>query len=442
MNNIKSGSEKSVDKPRVVIIGGGFGGLSLARSLKNAPVEVLLLDKRNYHTFQPLLYQVAIGAIEADSIAFPIRREFTNQDNFTFHLAEVLAINTNSSTLDTSVGIVTYDFLVIATGSTTNFLGNKQIEHYTMPMKSVPEALNLRSVILQNLETAHVTGDLKERMALLTFVVVGGGPAGVELAGALAEMRQLVLMKDYHGLSAGEMHIYLVEGKSEVLAAMSPLASKKAKQYLENSSVTIYNGVHVKSYDGLNLVIDDGKMLQSRNVFWTAGVIGVKPAGIEEQSVTRGNRYITDNINRVKGYLNIFAIGDIAAMITADNPNGHPGVAPVAIQQAKHLAKNLEHLINNEAPVPFTYFDKGSLATIGRNQAVADFNKLHLHGFLAWIIWGAVHIMSLAGFSNKGIIFFNWAINYFTKNSDNRLIIRAYNQTPEPQNVEKENIII
>lgn len=427
----------SVDKmpaalPRVIIIGGGFAGLSLAKNLRDAPVEVLLIDKRNYHTFQPLLYQVAIGAIEADSISFPIRRQFTRQKNITFNLTEVLSVDLGHNKIDTTSGEFTYDFLVIATGATTNFLGNKQIEHFAMPMKSVPEALNLRSVILQNIEAAYLSKDMDEKKALLTFVVVGGGPAGVELAGALAEMRQLVLMKDYHQLSADDMKVYLVEGKPELLAAMSASASRKAAQYLKDSAVTIYNGVHVQSYDGLHLVIDDGNTLQTRNVFWTAGVVGVMPDGVPKGTVVRGNRIETDDYSRVKGCPNVFAIGDIAASITGDRPNGYPGVAPVAIQQGRHLAKNLELIIKGRQPRPFVYFDKGSLATIGRNQAVADFDRLHLHGFLAWLIWGVVHILSLAGFSNKGIIFFNWALNYFTKNSDNRLIIRSYMRPAMP----------
>jgi NADH dehydrogenase len=413
--------------PRVVIIGGGFGGIQLAKSLKKAPVKVMMLDKHNYHTFQPLLYQVAMGAIPADSIGFPLRRIFTDQDNFRFFLADVKKISPESNTVTTDIGDIDYDYLVIATGSNTNFFGNKEIEHFSMPMKNIPEALNLRSLILQNLEKALVTKTYNEREALMTFVVVGGGPTGVELSGALAEMRQLILMKDYHGLKKQHMKVYLVEGKDKLLAAMSATASKKAKQYLSEKSVTIYNGVHVQSYDGYELKIDDGKVINTRNVFWAAGVKGEVPGGIPEQEITRGNRILTDNISRVNGFDNIFAIGDVAAMITRDMPNGLPGVAPAAIQQGQHLAKNLVHMIKGEPTVPFKYFDKGSLATIGRNQAVADLGKLHLYGFIAWLLWGVVHIMSLAGFNNKVGVFLTWSFNYLKRNSDNRLVVRYFN---------------
>jgi len=427
MFTVSSEEKNNKSKPRVVIIGGGFGGLSLAKKLKNAPVEVLLLDRHNYHTFQPLLYQVAMGAVEADSIGFPIRRIFTKHDNFSFNLADVQRVNPETNTLTTNIGEIQYDYLVIATGSNTNFFGNKQIEHFAMPMKNIPEALNIRSLIIQNLETALVTKDMKEKFALMTFVVVGGGPTGVELAGALAEMRHLVLAKDYHGLSKYDMRVHLVEGKTKLLASFSQGASEKAEKFLTDAGVDILKGVHVESYDGFHLKIDNGKIFKTRNVLWAAGVKGEMPEGMPPDVVTKGNRLYTDNVNRVKGYQNIFAIGDVAAIITDETPNGHPGVAPVAIQQGEWLAKNLVRLIKGEAPEPFKYVDKGSLATIGRNKAVADIGKLHFQGFFAWLLWGVVHIMSLAGFTNKGIIFLSWAMNYFTKNSDNRLVVRYFN---------------
>jgi NADH dehydrogenase len=419
--------KKETTVPRVVIIGGGFGGIELAKQLKNAPVKVMMLDRHNYHTFQPLLYQVAMGAIPADSIGFPIRRIFTKQDNFRFFLADVQKINPESNTVSTDIGDISYDYLVIATGANTNFFGNKMIEHFAMPMKNIPEALNLRSLILQNLEKALVTKTYNEREALMTFVVVGGGPTGVELSGALAEMRHLILRKDYHGLKKQHMKVYLVEGKDRLLAAMSPKASEKAKEFLQNGEVTIYNNVHVQSYDGYELKIDDGKVINTRNVFWAAGVQGEMPDGIPQENITKGNRILTDNISRVNGYHNVFAIGDVAGMISSEMPNGLPGVAPAAIQQGEHLAKNLAHIIKGEPTVPFKYVDKGTLATIGRNKAVADLGKLHFQGFFAWLLWGFVHILSLAGFSNKLSVFLTWFINYFNKNSDNRLVVRYFN---------------
>lgn len=436
MFTVSSGKQDHSSKPRVVIIGGGFGGLNLAKKLKYASVDVLLLDKHNYHTFQPLLYQVAMGYLEADSIGFPIRRNFIKQDNFSFNMAEVQKINPESNTLTTNIGTIYYDYLVIATGSNTNFFGNEQIEHFAMPMKNIPEALNLRSLILQNLETALVTTDMREKFALMTFVVVGGGPTGVELSGALAEMRHLILMNDYHGLSKYDMRVYLVEGKDRLLAAMSPQASAKAKEFLIKDDVIIYNSAHVESYDGFYLKIDNGKTIKTRNVLWAAGVKGVIPDGFPEDAIAKGNRLYVDEINRVKGYENVFAIGDVAAMITNEMPNGLPGVAPVAIQQSKTLAKNLVHLIKGEATKPFKYFDKGSLATIGRNKAVADLGKIRFQGFFAWLIWGFVHIMSLAGFANKSVVFLRWAMNYFTKNSDNRLVVRYFNTETRMAEVE------
>jgi NADH dehydrogenase len=429
--------QKSKPKPRVVIIGGGFAGIQLAKKLKNAPVEILMLDKHNYHTFQPLLYQVAMGALPADSIAFPIRRIFTYQDNFNFNLATVKTINAENNTVNTNIGDIHYDYLVIATGSNSNFFGNKEIEHFAMPMKNVPEALNLRGLVLQNLEKALVCKDKNECEALMTFVVVGGGPTGVELSGALAEMRELILKKDYRHLEKQHMRVYLVEGKDRLLAAMSANASTKAKEYLVANNVTIYNSVHVESYDGLNLKIDDGKLIKTRNVFWAAGVMGEVPEGMANATLTRGSRIQTDEINRVKGYQNIFAIGDVSAILSEDYPAGHPGVAPVALQQGAWLAKNLVHLINAEPTQPFKYHDKGTLATIGRNKAVADLGKIHLEGFIAWVLWSFVHIMSLAGFSNKTAVFLEWAINYVSKNSDNRLIIRGFNEQTRTVDVEE-----
>ncbi|WP_377114662.1 NAD(P)/FAD-dependent oxidoreductase [Mucilaginibacter litoreus] len=413
-------------KPRVIIIGGGFGGVQLAKKLKNAPLEVLLFDKHNYHTFQPLLYQVATGALEADSIGFPIRRIFSHQKNFTFHLAEVTKIDTDNNVVETNVGNYDYDYLVIATGADTNFFGNKELEHYTMPMKNIAEALNIRSLILQNLEKALVTKDEAERNALLTFVIVGGGPTGVELAGAISELREYILCKDYPGLCNADMKVFLVEGKAELLAAMSPQASKKAKDFLKKMDVTIYNSVHVSSYNGIILKIDDGTIINTRNVLWAAGVKGKIPTGMPEQTVAKGGRLVTDEINRVKGYKNVFAIGDVSAVTTEQTPLGFPGVAQVALQQGKHLAKNLINIIEGKPTTAFIYHDLGTMATIGRNKAVADIKKLRFQGFFAWLLWMFVHLLSLAGFTNKAIVFFNWAINYWTRNSDNRLIIRYF----------------
>lgn len=414
--------------PRIVIIGGGFGGIELAKKLKDKPVEVLMVDKNNYHTFQPLLYQIAMGDIEADSIAFPLRKIFVGQKNFSFRMANVQQINPEKNTITTDIGEIAYDYVVIATGSTTNYFGNADLEKNTMPMKSIPEALNLRSLVLQNIEKAIISESQDEREALLNFVVVGGGPTGVELSGALAEMRNYVLTHDYPELRKEDMRVYLVEGKDRLLATMSEQASKKAKDFLTELDVEVHNSVHVKSYTGDALIIDNGKTIQTRNVLWAAGVKGEVLTGIPPEVIVRGNRIQTDEFNRVKGYTNVFAIGDVAAIITPETPEGHPGVAPAAVQQGKHLAKNLLLLTNGHEMEPFKYFDKGSLATIGKNLAVADLGKIRFQGFFAWLIWGFVHLMSLVSARNRLVVLINWAGSYFSNSSGSRLIIRKFDQ--------------
>ncbi len=420
--------QTSSKKPRVVIVGSGFAGLELAKTLRNTPVDVLMLDRHNYHTFQPLLYQVATGALEAETIAFPVRRIFQGQENFSFGLANVFKINAEKNSLDTSIGEISYDYLVIATGAETNFFGNEQLEHFCMGMKSVPEALNLRSMILQSFECALTEKDPGEKEELMTFVVVGGGPTGTELAGALAEFKNHILKKDYPQLDNCEMRVFLVESKPVVLGVMSDSSAAKAKEYLEKMGVILYNGVRVKSFDGELLEINDGRKIRTRNVLWAAGVVGQFPKGIKEENVVKGNRIQTDEINRVKGYENIFAIGDVAAVITPETPEGHPGVAQVALQQGKHLAKNLLAIINGKETKPFKYNDKGSMATIGRNKAVADIGKAHLSGFIAWVLWCFVHIFSLVGLQNRIVVFINWIGRYFSYNGPARIIVRPFSR--------------
>ncbi len=415
-------------KPRIVIVGGGFAGIELAKTLKDKPVDILMLDRHNYHTFQPLLYQVATGALEAESIAFPIRRIFQGHQNFSFGLADVSKINPEKNSINTSIGEISYDYLVLATGAETNFFGNPQLEHFCMGMKSVPEAMNLRSMVLQSFEAALTEKDPGEKEELMTFVVVGGGPTGTELAGALAEFKNHILKKDYPKLDNCEMRVFVVESKSVVLGVMSEKAAAKAKEYLEKMGVILYNGVRVKSFDGELLEINDGRKIRTRNVLWAAGVVGQFPEGIKQENIVRGNRIQTDEINRVKGYENVFALGDVAAVITADNPEGHPGVAQVAMQQGKHLAKNLLAIINGRETEPFRYNDKGSMATIGRNKAVADIGRIHFNGFIAWVLWCFVHIFSLVGLQNRIVVFINWLGRYFSYNGPARIIIRPFSR--------------
>jgi len=416
--------------PQVVIVGGGFGGLQVARKLKDKPVDVLMIDKHNYHTFQPLLYQVATGSLEADSIAFSLRKSFAGQKNFRFRNAEVTAVNPEKNTIDTAIGEIPYDYLVLATGSTTNFFGNKDVERHAMPMKSIPEALNLRSLILQNIEEAVLLETKEQREPYLNFVLVGAGPTGVELAGALAELRNHILTCDYPELKKEHMNVYLVDFLPKVLGAMSEQASKGAKDFLKELGVEVLTGEKVESYDGNEIKFESGKTIRTKNVIWSAGVMGVVPKGIPKDIIERGNRIKTDGICRVAGFFNIFAIGDVAAMITDETPKGHPGVAQVAIQMGNHVAKTIMQLVDGEPTEPFKYFDKGSLATIGRNKAVADLGKLKFQGFFAWLIWMFVHLISLLGFRNKLVVFTNWVLSYLTYNGGARLIIRPFNQEP------------
>ncbi|MXV15856.1 NAD(P)/FAD-dependent oxidoreductase [Hufsiella ginkgonis] len=420
--------KQPVEFPKIVIIGGGFGGIELAKKLKNKEVRVVMLDRHNYHTFQPLLYQVATGGLEADSIAFPLRKIFKNQQNFSFRNAEVTNVEPERKVVHTSIGEIEYDYLIIATGSDTNFFGSKELEHYTMPMKTIPEALNLRSMILQNLEEALVEQDPVKKAGLLNFAIVGGGPTGVELSGAISELKRHILPKDYPELDISSMNIYLIEGSPEVLGPMSEKSQRSSQKFLEDMGVNVLTNARVLNYDGNTVTLSTGQEINTENVLWSAGVVGQVVPGLPQEAIGRGARIQVDEINRVKGQDDIFAIGDVAAMITEKYPHGHPGVAPVAQQQGQHLAKNLLRLISKEKTEPFDYFDKGSMATVGRNRAVVDIGKIHFHGIFAWFVWMFVHLMSLVGFRNKVVTFVNWMWSYFSYDRGTRLIIRPFNR--------------
>ena len=414
-------------KPRVVIIGAGFGGLSIAKKLKNKNLQVVLIDKHNYHNFQPLLYQVATGGLEAGSIAYPIRKVIQGYADFYFRMTSVKEIDTKNQKILSEIGDLNYDYLVIATGSKTNFFGNKEIERNAMSMKTIPQSLNIRSLILENFEQAVLLKDEAEKNSLINFVLVGAGPTGVELAGALAEMKKAILQKDYPDLDITKMQINLIQSSDRILNTMSEASSTDAQKFLENLGVTIWKNVRVTNYDGKTITTNTDLTFETATVIWTAGVQGAPISGLNVAAlIEKVERIRVNEFNQVKGYNNIFAIGDIASMETKLYPQGHPMMAQPALQQGDLLGKNLIKLINKKAMKPFEYNDKGSMATIGRNLAVVDLPKYHFSGVFAWFVWMLVHLYSLIGFKNKAVVFLNWVYNYIRFDREGRLIIRPF----------------
>ncbi|MFD2890739.1 NAD(P)/FAD-dependent oxidoreductase [Flavobacterium chuncheonense] len=413
--------------PRIVIIGGGFAGISLAKKLKNKNIQVVLLDKHNYHNFQPLMYQVATGGLEPDSIAYPIRKVVQTFDNFYFRLADVKEIDTKNNKVIADIGELKYDYLVLATGSKTNFFGNKEMERNCMAMKTIPQSLNIRSLILENFEQALLTNDIDERHSLMNFVLVGGGPTGVELAGALAEMKKAILPKDYPDLDVRKMEINLIQSGDRILNTMSENASTKAEKFLIELGVSVWKNIRVTGYDGRIVSTNSDLSFDSATVIWTAGVQGNLINGLAADAlVARAERIKVNAFNQVEGYDNIFAIGDIALMVSDEYPQGHPMMAQPAMQQGRHLAENLIKLITKKELKPFEYNDKGSMATIGRNKAVVDLPHYKFSGVFAWFVWMFVHLFSLIGFKNKAVVFLNWVYNYIRFDREARLIIRPY----------------
>jgi NADH dehydrogenase len=416
---------------RIVIVGGGFGGLQMARKLSRKNYQVVLIDKNNYHQFQPLFYQVAMAGLEPSSIVFPFRKLFHGKKNIYIRVTEVMEVDPITKRLQTPLGHCNYDHLIVATGADTNYYGNEEIQKNSIPMKSVAEALSLRNTILDDYEEALTTPGYDLRQELVDIVIVGGGATGVELAGSLAEMKKYVLPKDYPELDIeGEVDIYLIQSGDKILKGMSEESSAKALKYLRDMGVKVLLDSQVTGFDGKLVTLQDGGTIPTQKVIWAAGVKGQPLAGLPEEAVTYGNRLAVDRYHRVKGTEDVYAVGDVSYMEEEAWPKGHPQVAQVAIQMGGNLAKNFGRKHKDQDPEAFVYKDKGSMATVGRARAVVDLAspKWHFDGLMAWLAWLMVHLFAILGTRNKVIVFINWVINYVNYSKSLRLIIKPTNQ--------------
>jgi NADH:ubiquinone reductase (H+-translocating) len=411
--------------PRIVIVGAGFGGLALAQNLDTTQYQVVLIDKNNYHQFQPLFYQVATAGLEPSAITFPLRKLF-QQKTVHFRMASLERVEADEKYLITNIGRINYDFLVIATGADNNFFGNQNLEKYSYGLKSISEALAIRNLILENFEKALSETDEELKKALLNITIVGGGPTGIEMAGAISEMRKYILEKDYPELDDQMMKIVLIDSSTKLVKSMQPFSSEKCEKYLTEMEVDIIFNDRVKDYDGYTYTLQSGATHHTKCLIWAAGIKPIKIEGLDEASWTNTGRINTDRFNKIITNQHIYAIGDIAYQTEEKYPEGYPQVAPVAMQQADHLAVNFNQNFFKKDPLPFVYIHKGSMATVGRNKAVAEFpNGWNIKGFWAWAVWLFVHLMSIIGSKNRVVIIFNWLWSYITYDQPLRLIIKG-----------------
>jgi NADH dehydrogenase len=426
-----------VSMPRIVIVGAGFAGLTLARRIARLNYQIVLIDKNNFHQFQPLFYQVAMSGLEPSAISFPLRKMFRRQNNVHIRMAEVQSVDLEGRQLHTDCGIVNYDMLVLAMGVTTNFFGNKQIEENVYTLKSVAEALYLRNAILSDFESSLMIRDHDQRQRKLDIVIVGGGPTGVELAGALAEMKRYIIPKEYPEMNPEEIDIHLIQAMPRLLEGMSEEASEKAEKFLTSLGVKVQTSVQVVNADGTAVELENGEKIYCDKVIWAAGVVNDPMPGIPDDVVGPGKRLKVDRFNRLQGHENIFVLGDQAVMSSDEQPKGDPQVAQGALQHAKHLAKNLRRHAKGKSWLPFAYKDLGSLATIGRNKAVADLPYIKMQGFVAWVLWLVIHLKSILGVKNKLLVLMDWIVGYLTYDQSLRIIIK-HKQTPQKLNVSKK----
>jgi len=415
-----------MEPKKLIIIGGGFAGINLANRLVNDPrFKITLVDRNNYNFFPPLLYQVATGFLEVSNISYPFRKLLRGKRNIDFRLADFVEVVPEENKVILSNGELSYDLLVFATGTETNYFGMENVKKYAIPMKTINDAVSMRNTLLQRMEKATITDDPEEKKRLLTIVVAGAGPTGVELSGMFAEMRKNVILKEYPQFAGIGAKIYLVDGSPYVLAAMNEKSRTNTYENLIEMGVEVKLNLQVKDFDGRIVTFSNGEQVEANTLIWAAGVTASRPAGLPAEVFGRGNRMLVDEYNRLVGSENIYAIGDTALMQSDPAyPNGHPQVAQVAIQQGQTLAANLKNMLSERTLQPFRYKDKGSMAIISRNRAVADIGKMHFSGFIAWFMWLFVHLMSLINYRNRLATLYNWAWAYFTKDQSLRFIIR------------------